>query len=178
MSSRLPEFIDPRRLASQGAGYSGTVELGKLGRLREALMDAAGSAEFSLEFYQDNRKRARIKGQVQAKLVLECQRCLGAMTYPVNAKLDLAVIQVPEEADLLPESCDPVWVEGDTLRLLDLVEEELILAIPQVPRHEPDACEMDSSFTVSGETADQEQKNDASDKPNPFAVLAGFKSDK
>jgi uncharacterized protein len=54
----------------------------------------------------------------------------------------------------------------------------LILAIPQVPRHAPDACGVDSANPVNGETADQEQEDDASDKPNPFAVLAGFKSDK
>jgi uncharacterized protein len=178
MSSRLPEFVDPRRLANQGAGFSGTVELGELPRLSEALMDPVGIAEFSLEFYRDNRKRARIKGQVQADLVLECQRCLGAMVFPVKAELDLAVIQVPEEAESLPESCDPVWVEEETLRLLDLVEDELILAIPQVPKHAPDACGVDSANPVNGETADQEQEDDASDKPNPFAVLAGFKSDK
>lgn len=178
MSSRLPEFIDPRRLASQGGGFSGTVKLGDLPRLRGALLETTGSAEFRLEFYRDNRGRARIKGQVRADLVLECQRCLEAMVLPVDAELDLAVIQVPEEADRLPESCDPVWVEEDTMRLLDLVEDELLLAIPQVPRHEPDSCGIDGYIPVDEETADQEQEDEASDKPNPFAVLAGLKSDK
>lgn len=178
MSSRLPEFIDPRRLASQGAGFTGRVELAELPRLSVALMDTVGVAEFSLEFYRDNRKRARIKGQITADLVLECQRCLNPMVLPVSAALDLAVIQVPEEAERLPESCDPVWVEAETMRLLDLVEDELILAIPQVPRHEPDYCGIESVNPVNGETAEQEQENSASDKPNPFAVLAGLKSDK
>lgn len=177
MSSRLPEFIDPRRLASQGSRFSGTVELGELTRLSGALLDAKGNAEFSLEFYRDNQKRARIKGTIQADLVLECQRCLDAMVLPVAVVLDLAVIQVPEEADRLPESCDPVWVEEDTLRLLDLVEDELILAIPQVPKHDPDTCGIGGNIPLNGETAGQEQEDDASDKPNPFAVLAGLKSD-
>lgn len=178
MSSRLPEFIDPRRLASQGGGHSGSVKLGDLPRLSGALLDTTGSAEFSLEFYRDNRKRARIKGLVRADLVLECQRCLGSMVLPVDAELDLAVIQVPEEADRLPESVDPVWVEEDTLRLLDLVEDELILAIPQVPRHEPDVCGIGDYIPVQEEVPSQEQEENASDKPNPFAVLAGLKSDK
>ncbi|AKH19619.1 YceD family protein [Sedimenticola thiotaurini] len=178
MSSRLPEFIDPRRLASQGGGYSGTVKLADLPRLSEALLDTAGNAGFSLEFYRDNRNRARIKGEVRAELVLECQRCLEALVLPVDAVLDLAVIQVPEEADRLPESVDPVWVEEDTLRLLDLVEDELILAIPQVPRHEPDDCGTGSYTPAQEEMVSQGQEDDASDRPNPFAVLAGLKSDK
>jgi uncharacterized protein len=176
MSSRLPENVDPRRLANQGATYSGAVNLDKLDRLSEALVEATGQAEFSIEFYRDNRKRARIKGQVKADLVLECQRCLGAMIYPVDAELDLAVVKVPEEADTLPESCDPVWVEEDTLRLLDLVEDELILAIPQIPRHEENACDMNWNNPVH--EVQDEQEDDLSGKPNPFAVLAGLKSDK
>ncbi len=177
MSSRLPENVDPRRLASQGTAYSGTVNLDKLDRLSDALKDASGQAEFSITFYRDNRKRARIKGQVKADLVLECQRCLGELLFPVTAELDLAVIKVPEEAEHLPDSCEPVWVEEETLRLLNLVEDELILAIPQVPRHEDDACDVDWENPVDDIQAEQE--DDLSDKkPNPFAVLAGLKSDK
>lgn len=176
MSSRLPENVDPRHLANQGAAYSGTVDLSHLERLSEALKETSGAAQFSVEFYRDNRKRARIKGQVKATLVLECQRCLGSVIYPVDAELDLAVIRVPEEADTLPESCDPVWVEEDSLRLLDLVEDELILAIPHVPRHEEDACDVGWKNPV--EEVQAEQENDLSGKPNPFAVLAGFKSEK
>lgn len=176
MSSRLPENVDPRRLATQGTVYSGAVDLAKLERLSEALVDTTGQAEFSIEFYRDNRKRARIKGRVKAALVLECQRCLGAMICPVDAELDLAVVKVPEEADTLPDSCDPVWVEEDSLRLLDLVEDELILAIPQAPRHEENSCNMDWNNPI--DELQDKQEDDLSDKPNPFAILAGLKSDK
>ncbi|MCW8890935.1 MAG: YceD family protein [Sedimenticola sp.] len=153
------------------------MNLDKLDRLSEALKETSGQAEFSIEFYRDNRKRARIKGTVRAELVLECQRCLGALVLPVNAELDLAVIKVPEEAEYLPESCEPVWVEEETLRLLNLVEDELILAIPQVPRHEDEVCDVDWNTAVGDIQAEQEDDL-SDDKPNPFAVLAGFKSDK
>lgn len=178
MSSRLPEFADPRRLASQGAKYEGSVALSKLLRLREALLDSAGDATFTLEFYLDPRKRARIRGAVKAELVLQCQRCLSGVTLPVDAVLNLAVVEVPEEADRLPDDVEPVWVEEDRLRLMDLVEDELILEIPQVPRHEDGLCETGwESAPDAVETAEDQQAGE-SDRPNPFAVLAGIKSDK
>lgn len=178
MSSRLPEFADPRRLASQGARFSGSVALVDLARIRDTLFDPAGEAQYTLEFYRDPRKRARIRGQVQAQLVLQCQRCLSGVTLAVDSELDLAVIQVPEEAERLPEDVDPVWVEEDTFRLMDLVEDELILAIPQVPRHEYGQCETGWQPETTGDEAVADRQTDESDKPNPFAVLAEIKSDK
>jgi len=178
MSSRLPEFADPRRLASQGSTFSGSVALADLHRLRDGLLDPVGDARFRLEFYLDPRKRARIRGEVRADLVLECQRCLGRIVLPVDVELDLAVIEVPEEADRLPDEVEPVWIEGDTLRLMDLVEDELILAIPQVPRHEDGQCETDWQSKPAEVKPDEARREDESDKPNPFAALAALKSEK
>ncbi|MCW8906624.1 MAG: YceD family protein [Sedimenticola sp.] len=178
MSSRLPEFADPRRLASQGSTFSGRVPLADLPRLREALLEPVGEAGFRLEFYLDPRKRPRIRGEVRADLVLQCQRCLSSVVLPVDTALNLAVIEVPEEADRLPDEVEPVWVEEDTLRLMDLVEDELILAIPQVPRHEEDQCKIDWQSEPAAAEPDEDQQTEGDDKPNPFAVLAGIKSDK
>ncbi len=135
MSSRLPDFVDPWRLANLGKQLSGAVGLGELSRLAEALVSVEGESLFTLEFYRDEKKRARIKGNVEAELVLECQRCLEPVTLPVDAEVNLAVIEVAAEAELLPDECDPVMVEEGRIQLLDLIEDELLLAIPQVPMH-------------------------------------------
>lgn len=177
MSRRLPAFVDPIRLASQNRKYSGTVSLGRLGRLSGALMSAEGDADFSLVFYRDDKQRTRIKGHVQAVLHLQCQRCLQVMDYPVDSALNLAVISVPDEAERLPEACEPVWLEAETLRMMDLVEEELILAIPQIPMHVPGACSTGWEDPDLDEVAQQGQ-DDGSDLSNPFSVLKGLKSDK
>jgi uncharacterized protein len=178
MSSRLPETVDPWRASSQDARYSGTVALSELPRIRDAVSVCEGQAEFSLEFGRDEKKRPLIKGYVKADLKLLCQRCLDHLVLPVDATLDLAVIEVPEEAERLPEETDPVWVEDGLLRLMDLVEEELLLAIPQIPRHPTGQCEMNwanPEFADDGAPVENEGK---SDKPNPFEVLSGLKSDK
>ena len=177
MSSRLPEFVDPWRSADQKRHFSGTVELEKLPRLTDVLMSTEGEAVFELIFDRDDKRRSRIKGSVRATMVLQCQRCLEAMLLPVDISLDLAVIEVPEEAERLPEETEPVQVEDGLIRLLDLVEEELILAIPQVPMHAREQCSTESADAMkdAAESSEQESVSETSD--NPFAVLADLKKD-
>jgi len=174
MSGRLPEFIDPWRLADQGKRIAGHIELDKLPRLAPVLMDTAGTAEFELLFDRDKRRRATIKGFVRSSLKLECQRCLERLELPVDVRVGLAVIEVAAEAERLPEEYDPVLIEEDRLRLLDLVEEELLLAIPQTPRHGSEQCGIKIEATDSL-ASDQEPDEE---RAKPFAVLAGLKSEK
>ncbi len=181
MSSRLVEFVDPWRLAGGGKVISGTVRLAELPRLTEVLQSTNGEVEYQLEFYSGEKKRPKIKGFVRAGLMLTCQRCLGPVVLPVDSDLNLAVIEVPEEAELLPDECDPVWVEDGQIQLLDLIEEELLLAVPQVARHSLDEC----TEALTEEYAAQEEfqpevadnADSVLDEENPFAVLAGLKKD-
>ncbi len=181
MSSRLVEFVDPWRLAGTGKVISGTVKLAVLPRLADVLHSTNGDVQYQLEFYSGEKKRPKIKGFVRAELILTCQRCLGPVVLPVDSMLNLAVIEVPEEAELLSEECDPVWVEDGQIQLLDLVEEELLLAVPQVARHSLGGC---SEALMEEYVTQEEFQPEAADKvdsvldeENPFAVLAGLKKD-
>jgi len=179
MSKRLPEFVDPWRSADQGKRFSGRVELARLPRLATALKRPSGEVEFELRFERDSKRRSRIKGFVRSVLVVECQRCLGALSYPVDLSLDLAAIEVAAEAERLPEEIEPVQVEEGVIRLLDMVEDELILAIPQVPMHGEGDCETDMS--TLGESYDPGfgagTNSDDELADNPFAVLSKLKTD-
>ena len=174
MSSRLPEFVDPWRLADQRRVFAGAIELNRLPRLCEALMSNRGNAEFELRFEPDQQRRVRVKGSVTATLVLECQRCLGPLHYPVQSNVDLTVIEVLDEIERLPEESDPLLAEEGRIRPMDLVEDELLLSLPQVPRHNPDACGVDvDTLNRATIAAQQEQETPG---VSPFAVLAGLKS--
>ena len=174
MSSRLPEFVDPWRLADQGKLFSGVVELKNLPRLRETLMSEQGSAEFELRFERSDQRRVRIRGSVTATLVLECQRCLERLNYPVETSVNLAVIEVLEEVGRLPAECEPLLAEEGRIRLMDLVEDELLLSIPQVPRHDPSECGTDIE-TFATVTGAEQERADKTPETSPFAVLARLK---
>ncbi len=99
-------------------------------------------------------------------LALVCQRCLGRVIEPLD--LTRSFLFVPGEdaaAQLDADSDDDVLALTRALDLRELIEDELLLALPLVPRHA--VCPEPLPLVNDPEFAD--------DKPNPFAVLAALK---
>lgn len=140
MSSTWSDLIDPRRAADTGATFAGRVPLAELRRLAPLVVDAAGDAEYSIRFSRDGSRRAVVRGEVRARLILRCQRCLGPMEHEVLATLSLAVVAGLDEADGLPEGDEPLLVTEGRICLGELVEDELLLGLPQIPRHVSESC--------------------------------------
>ncbi len=174
MSSRLPDFIDPWHFADIGKRITGTVTLADLPRLAPFLQQSEGKAEFELVFTRDERKRVCISGSVRANLVLQCQRCMGPLDVPVDTLVALVAVEGLGEAEQLPESVDPLLIEDSRVRLNDLVEDELMLSIPQVPMHAHGLCATDKIDTNSAPL--DAIREDTAKPENPFAQLAGLKT--
>ena len=81
-----------------------------------------------------------VSGRARTELRLRCQRCLEAMPYPVDVRFRLAVVQSAGEAERLPEALDPLLISEGRLRVADVVEDELLLSLPLVPKHAPEHC--------------------------------------
>jgi len=99
---------------------------------------------------------------VAAVLKLRCQRCMGALDHEVDADILLALASGADEERQLPERFDPLLVSDKPIRLRDLVEDELLLALPQIPMHERDVCRTN----ISSAEASQEGF-----RASPFSVL-------
>ncbi len=175
MSVRLPEFIDPWHFAEIGKELSGQVRLTNLPRLVGMLLDPKGEAEFLLRFYKGEKNRIHITGYVKATLTVECQRCLESVDISIASEVDVVVVEGYDEAKLLPDNQDPMLAGDKRLRLNEIVEEELLLALPQVPMHQGNGC----GTAYENFTGSTEQANDKTGekKPNPFAVLEDLKSE-
>ena len=171
MFAPLPELIDPWRAVEAGAAVRGSPPLSPMPRLRESLPAPARQARFHLAFSRDPEGRGLLHGEIEASLVLTCQRCLEALEFPVLATLDLALVSGLDEAGLLPEDLDPLLVPAEHLRLADLIEDELLLALPQIPRHELGDCPAGGRGWTS-EVAGQP----VAEGPHPFAMLGNLKS--
>lgn len=169
-SGRLPILIDPIALAGKQQQLQGTYVQSELTRVKNAVADdASGVVSFQLLF-QKRRKAVVITGRVQSELQLKCQCCMQLMRWPINNDISLGVVASMDEADLLPESHEPVLLTEETLSLKDLVEEELLLALPVVPQHE-------GQCPVKGATSEVkkvvETSPDADDERyKPFANLS------
>lgn len=174
MLSQLPEQADPRRLCEQGKSFAGRIALRDFPRLTPLLASVEGEAAFTLEFDRDPERRPRIRGQVRARLALICQRCLQTMELPVEVSFQLSPVNGPREAENLPEDYDPLLIEQALLHPQDLVEDELILAIPPAARHPEAECAISmADFVVEPDVPESRGPR----KENPFAVLSKLKRD-
>ncbi len=168
MSQRIPDRVDPWRLAEQGETLSGRMPLHALPRLAVLLQDTDNEAAFTMRFGKDRDRRFTVNLMVQAKLVLECQRCLDNMTLEVDAETPMALVSGPMEAEQLPSELDPLMLTPEEyLDIAALVEDELLLAIPASPRHAHDDC------AHPGKQGSVKQADNQED--NPFAILAKLK---
>lgn len=103
----------------------------------------------------------------EARLALECQRCLRPV--PETLAVRRSFLFVPDEATAAQadaDSEDDVLVLTRALNIHELLEDELILALPLVPRHV--ACP-EPLAAPAGAEPESEQR------PNPFAALAALK---
>lgn len=135
MSVALTEPVDVRQDAAAGRRVDAVLSLSELPRLVELLHESADPAapvQVSLALDLDESNRVLLAGQVTTSVTLGCQRCLG----PVEQSLDLTLALSSGE---LPEG-DFSADEGP-VRLADLLEDELLLALAGGVRHEStEAC--------------------------------------
>ena len=121
----------------------------------------------------DGSVRPAIHLQVQANVPLTCQRCMEAVHTPID--VDRHFIFVPDEATAAAmddDSEDDVLEMSADFNLLGLIEDEVLMALPLVPRH--DSCP--AGVVQSAQTDDF--KDVGEEKPNPFAALAALKNQK
>jgi len=146
----------------------GSMPLVRMERLRPLLANPSGEARFVAGFEFDAQGRVTILLQVEASLPLICQRSLEPYLEPVHRRSLLGVIESMAEEALMPENYEPVLVEHGRLAMLELVEDELLLGLPEVPRN----LELEEVCwqALDSETADSGRG--AASTQQPFAGLA------
>ena len=173
MSADLPEVLDAWRMVAARRGFEGTLPLSAMARLRDALCDDAGVVRYTIGFDRDPLGIPYVEVQAQADLPLTCQRTMERFLQPVQVVQRLALL--PADTDLeaaeagLPPGYEPLPLPADgSLRPADLVEDELILAVPVVPIN-PDSTLPDAY------RAEEAEEGEVEKKPNPFGVLSALK---
>lgn len=180
-----PRVHDPRRLDVARAAAEGIVlsdELPLAGMHR--LLDEEGvgapaesgrvvwSARFELHPVRGAAPEPRVRLQAQARVWRRCQRCLQpvAVDLAIDRTLRFAADEATAAA-LDADSEEDVLAMDRRLDLPALVEDELLLALPLVPRHE--VC--DQPLTSDASAAEAEASPAGDEVAHPFAALARLK---
>ena len=103
--------------------------------------------------------------QVSGKLPLICQRSGQVFDFPVLIDCRLGLIREESEEAALPPGFEPLLVPGDGVRPTDVVEDELILALPLVPLAPGSEGEDQGKWVFSSGP-------ESAEPPHPFAALA------
>lgn len=170
--------IDVLAAARAGAALAGRIPITAMRRLAAGLAavpdtEAAWEAEASRIAATGSDPETWLHLQAHAEVPLQCQRCLQPMQQPLAVDRRFRFVRSEAEAQALDEEIEEdVLVLEPRLELQELVEDELILALPIVPRH--DVCPQPLVL------AEPSPAPGASVEPastNPFAALAVLRGD-
>jgi len=171
MHQKLPKEIDPFRMAQSGLKLEGTVPISAMNRIAGSLSNNEGEASVIMNFDVDETGLSFMNGKFSAKLSLICERCMTEMSVDVDVECFLAIIKSERKVEGLTELYDPWIVENsDPILLSSIVEDELILGLPLVPRHKH-AC-LPKEAWYRGDDIDQVIQEK---RVSPFDVLASLK---
>jgi uncharacterized protein len=126
---------DLEALAGRGVTLSGELDVGKLPRLLGLLHSEVGSVRAALSFRQRREGWLGAEIDLQVSVELKCQRCLEPFRYEAKERVDLVLADAAALPATVPEGLDPFELDGGRLKPAELIEDELIVAIPLVPKH-------------------------------------------
>ena len=149
----------------------GNILIADLQRLSNECANTEGALSWSLEGGVNRLGYPRLILTVNGNVQLMCQRCLTIFAFEVDSESELILAKNEENADEIEALIDDdeidVVVGSKTFNIMDLIEDEVLLAIPQSPKHAvcPDVALDSSVSTVAAIEAE------AIKKDSPFAVL-------
>ena len=160
--------IDAFEFCKTNGHREGATPLVDMPRLAAESLDKSGEIRWSIEGGQTRQGYPSLTLSVAGPVELVCQRCLKPLAYEIDSSTMLVLGKDDEEADgmevVLDDESIDVIVGSRTCDILELLEDEALLALPQSPRHEvcPDSDLLDRL------------KNE---KVSPFAALKGLKAE-
>jgi uncharacterized protein len=169
---KIPITLDPCRAAQRRLSYDGVVQLEELSRLEQVVQDQSGEIAVNIHCKNDEQGLVVVSGTIRAHLTVICQRCNDELGLDLVQDFAYSPVGLGSESDDLPECYDVVELDEEgEINLRQLIEDELILALPIVPMHNEASCAYSEEPASFGEIDTQENK------PNPFEILKQLKKD-
>lgn len=169
----IPLQVEPRKLADRGISFTGEIPLAKFTRAAELLINTDGAVHVSVAFSRDEQGLPLVRLELAAQVAMQCQRCLENAEISVSGRYNYVVVRSAAQAEsiALPDNYDALESSDEPLDLLALVEDELLLCLPIVPKHPQGECHSPPGYV------EPQLSDDETTRSNPFSVLAQLKRD-
>ncbi len=164
-NTQLPKTIKLFNFAKKEVNLHGEYKISNVPRVSEVARNVEDNLKVNLSFNLENGKTPCVKGIIESKIVLDCQRCLDALDLNLKVLFNLAFVRFESQAEGLDKSFEVYVIgEDEELDTLNLISDEILLSLPMVPTHE-----FDCSLSVDKETKVEKVRK------NPFDVLKNIK---
>jgi len=126
---------DLESLADRGVTLSGELDIGRLTRLRGLLHSDSGSVKATLGFRQRGDGWLASEVEYRADVELICQRCLEPFRQELEESVNVVIADSDSLPTTVPTGFEPFELEDGRLQPVQLIEDEVIVAVPLVPKH-------------------------------------------
>ena len=169
MRDKLRRRYQVQKEVSRKDYFEGEISLAELDRVGELLHPGKTDLEsrkiaLKFEFVSNEYDVPMLVGRLATSLELECQRCLNELEWPMT--LDFSLMIDASDELVSASSVDTLYSEDGFIDIAEVVEDELLLAIPLVAMHDDPTC--NENWQVS--------ESEIAVKDNPFAVLQQLKT--
>lgn len=173
MTRHSPPHADVFALARDHGTLDGTLPFAELPRLAASLLSTDGALAYAIRGEVDDRGRPGAAMHLDATLPMECQRCGGRVDVALDRDARFRFVADDEQLGATPDDEDEVdvIVGSPRMELVPWIEDEVILSLPLVPRHEPGDPLCRPAVPLGAGGAEDGNVG----RPNPFSVLAGLK---
>jgi uncharacterized protein len=168
------DFCAPQ--SYQGAGFLGIAALPRVAEEASSIEPGDGFHWEVKTHFADSpgsNPQQILKLALKGRIRLVCQSCLQDCSLDLTQESRFVLVATEEEADAFPMEDDQQepLVASQHFDLLGLIEDEILLSMPLIPKHPEGACQAhSSSFGGSGEVLDASEKSQ-----NPFNILKNMK---
>jgi uncharacterized protein len=187
---RAFDLFEFARAARSGAGEIALSDLPRIvnelaDEVSQSVLDSGASVQWTAQGERrevtGDKPELHLHLSLRTTLWLDCQRCLTPYEQPLDVSASYLVVATEEEADEIPledDETDPI-VGSKQFDLYELIEEELLLSLPLVPKH--NVCPEVHESLVTGQAGeiviDHPEPGEEKRDDNPFAALSALKRD-
>ena len=138
MHAILPKVIDYNKFVARRELVSGMLKRSAFTR-NEGIFSLVSDVSVKLSFRQNENGEVTLNADVSAAVSADCQRCLELLEFKIKKSSEFSIRENDDKntGNLpLDDGRDIFYANNGKLDILGLVEDELLLAVPMIPKHE------------------------------------------
>lgn len=135
-SKQLSRRVEARKLAEKSATLSGLIEPANLPRVLEAVLTLDAAIQVNIVFAFSGNGKPTVRINVSGEVKMACQRCLDDVAIALELDNELTVVAHDDEAKSVQGLLEPIVLEDGLLDIYALVEDEILLSLPIVSKHD------------------------------------------